>query len=161
MKRGRLDVSKWVMQVLCWDGLLPVIMLLLPWVIGRLDAGANEWFEFLPILICIAGIFVRLYSGIRIISRNDLTPGEQQGQRFFLLFGAMILAVIETSILAIATLPAAMRPQPDKKEVIILSWLYLAYLICLTIAMYPGRKPIIEDGSEPLLHESDSESPRL
>lgn len=149
MKRDRLNISKWALQVLCWDGLLPVIILLLAWGLGTVDANASGWFDFLPILICLVGIFARLYSGIRIISQNHLTSGEQQGQRFFLLFGAMILAVMETCLLVTATLPAAAPPQPDRNELVILSWLYLAYFICLTIAMYPGRETIIEDDSEP------------
>jgi hypothetical protein len=42
-------------------------------------------------------------------------------------------------------------------------WLIIAagYFVVISFAMYPGRKLLIEDGSEPLLDESDSESPRL
>lgn len=112
---------------------------------------------FLP---CIA-IVIRLFAGAKTISQNNCSQPIRLLQLAVFIVALFVLGVFECVTILAPLAPPGNGPFDHPKDRMI--WLTIAagYFVVISFAMYPGRELLIEDGSEPLLHESDSESPRL
>ena len=159
MTHRRLNIGGWLLRVFAWDGLVPVAMLLLSWGLALVDAGGNEWIDFLPVALPIVAIFVRLALGIQTISANHCSAQQRQAQLFLLVFGLVLLAVIECMLMLAPTLPPGMGPFDEPGGLQIVGWILLAYFCFVTVAMYPGRESITTDDPKGIDTKRNPSSP--
>ncbi len=143
-----LHWTGWLLRVLTWDGLVPVSMLLLSRGLTLIVVGGGGEFDLLSIILPCIAIGVRLYLGHVAISVNHCTPSVRQAQFISLLLGLILLAVIECALILAATLPPGNGPFDRAEDRQIGYWLLAAYISFVTIAMYPGREPILPGEDE-------------
>ena len=129
-----VDYSKWILRLLTWDGLAPVMMLSLPFLIRRFGPANNDRFLVMSIVAAlIAGILLRFSFGMRHIRANYCRAGVKRFQQAGLLAMIAVLVLVETLLCLI---PAAGFKGAD---LMFFSVVALGYLLVMSCVLYPSR----------------------
>jgi hypothetical protein len=140
MSGRRVDYPAWILNVVAWDGLLPVLIFVVPKALNAAVAPHRELNEWIAIMLPLGAFFVRIAVGVRHIRLNGC-PGFVRSVQFVAIaVGVLALFLIDCLLILAAELPAgAMFATP----VDLLCWAmsYAVYLVSMTVAMYPGRVP--------------------
>src|SRR5215204_4097662 len=98
---GDIDFSRWLVRVFTWDGALPTCIFLIPFAAKQLLPNQGGIFVLLAVVLPIVALFIRLPVGCRHIDDNTCGPWFQKFQVWMLLFGALILVIVD-ALLVIA-----------------------------------------------------------
>jgi hypothetical protein len=141
---GHIDFSGWLFRLLTWDGVLPIGIILVPFVIGAIFPNHEGAIVIAAVALPIVAFFVRIAVGCRHIDENNCGPIFQRVQVWLLLFGIFVLVFIDAMLMISHVMPrgALLATKEDQIAATIAVSLYLAPMI---VAMYPGRaKPLPE-----------------
>ncbi len=131
-------VAQWLLQVLAWDGLLPVVVWGGPWAVQVLAPAHRGLTEQLACLLPMGALFVRYVIGTRQVAANRCGPAMQQFQTMALGVGIFVLVVIDTMmILSLEMPPGALFA--TKTDLVVWGTLSSIYVVTMSIAMFPGR----------------------
>jgi hypothetical protein len=131
------DLVDWLWIVFCWDGVLPVIILMSPQVALKLGAEPDTA-EFVAIVTPIAAFFVRVVLGFRRMARNRCGPVLRFFQFAVFLFAAVLLVCIDTLMLLAMEMNNG-RLWANRGDMIAMLILMGAYFTAMLFAFYPGR----------------------
>ena len=133
-----VDIVRWILLLLTWDGVLPVLMALTPWVTRLIWPGDLMARDFAVVLIIILGLFVRVIVGLSHIRGNYCSAFTKRWQKrvlylmaFFLVFMDMMLSIIDFG------------PRMAKGDIIFLLVWVVVYLSCMAFVLFSGRKPMV------------------
>lgn len=153
-----LDWSGWLLRVLTWDGLVPVAMFVSSMTVARLTQGQGDWYLALTLGLPLSAFLVRFFMGRGAIERNHCSPVTQSFQSIVLVLGLIVIAILDSLLICLSTLPPG-NPGGNRDKVVILycvvAMVYLAYLACMCFAMYPGRESLTSDEDEHLAPDLD------
>jgi hypothetical protein len=127
-KKIRAELYRnWVLTIFCWDGLLPVVVILLPVCLKIIMPR-------LPVIAGVAGILVPLTAlSIRVVvGFKRLLRGQSYlWQLIVFLVGISILFLVEAFWLNDLVMPGPKISQPT-----LLSQMFLFYLLMMTISLF-------------------------
>ena len=140
----RLNWSGWLLRVLTCDGVLPVVLLATSVTLSRLSLGQGELYLILSAGIPVSAFMVRFFMGQRAIEHNHCSALTRRFQLIVLVLGLIVIALMDCLLIVLSMLPPPNGNKAEKYLILFLGFAiaYLAYLACMTFAMYPGREPI-------------------
>lgn len=142
VEQQAVPFGQWLWLIFAWDGILPFIVVGLPMLVRWAWPAAHGLKEFVCIVLPIVAFFFRLAIGLIHISRNRCGPWMRQSQRVVLFFAVFFFVVFD--IMLIESQDIAMRRirmQPSEQMVI--AAVYLAYLMIMAFALYPGKRLVV------------------
>jgi hypothetical protein len=137
----RINYRAWLVRVIAWDGVLPLLLWLSPFLVRLLVPGINKDAGVLlavPLPICV--FFIRIWFGARHIDANRCEKFRVI-QYYCFLFAILVLLFVDALLLAL-------HGELDENWAAYLSLLrdlsipFAVYLALMAVAMYPGREPI-------------------
>ncbi len=131
---SRSWLHKWLITLLGYDGLLPLVVILVPALIATC-LGKGAVVEITAVLLPVVAYLWRLKRGVRHISTNSCHAAFRVVQYATLCLALMFLALVESVMMLSWTLPAQAFKQNDY---IILAVLYAIYFALMALAMFPG-----------------------
>ena len=144
MAVGRVNYVTWFFRVLGWDGVLPVCVFFIPNVIELLFPNKRGALELTGVLTPAIMFVLRLIAGKRNLAANHCSATERSIQLCFFYFGILELGFIDGVLILSHLMPQGFVFSND-----LIVWVILisAYLMSMTIAMYPGRVNSQDDRS--------------
>jgi hypothetical protein len=139
--RYRLNVRSWLLRVFAWDGVLPLVILGLPHAVHLCFPRAHGAIEILSIVLPISAFFIRLVVGFRHIRENRCPAFVKQLQYAALFLGILGLVIFDAFMILQLTMPQGAFQPGD--WLILFGILFVFYLPCMVLAMYPGRELVI------------------
>ena len=140
---GRIDYWLWLRRVVISDLTLLVLVWSLP---GALEALLpNNPNAVLQVMIWVPPIIFmwRGFAGRRQIRQNHCSRAVRAGQFLVFVIGLAALMLIDFMVLLLRRMGNGLADN---------AWFYLVfspiYLVPVTMAMYPGRRPIETDPAE-------------
>ena len=131
---SRVDRGEWFRRVLGWDGLLPVVIVMMPWVIDLIWPNAAKLQTLAAGFVPIIALFVRFKVGRLHLSENHVGTLFLACQRF-VFYGAILwLCFLDCFVMALHA-----APEIPLGDLIVVFVAYGLYLAAMTFAMYPGR----------------------
>ena len=70
MPKGRIAFGSWFLTVISWDGLLPPVILIVPYLLNALFPNVRGVIEVASLLLPITAFFIRYFVGKRHIFSN-------------------------------------------------------------------------------------------
>lgn len=132
-------VSRWLVRVAAWDGMLPVVVWSLPLVVLQLFPGRRGPVELLGVMLPITAFLIRFFVGVRAIRTNRCGRLVRGLQGIALWAGLFLLLIVDTlQILRLVMPPGAFK---DRESLIGFAVFYSIYIVCMAFAMFPGREP--------------------
>jgi hypothetical protein len=98
-RAGHIDYARWLLRVITWDGVLPVCLFLIPLAAKFLFPIHGGVFAFLAVALPIAALFFRIRAGCHHIDANNCGPSFQKLQVWTLLFGSLILVILDALLI--------------------------------------------------------------
>jgi hypothetical protein len=139
MVAERLNLRVWLQRVLGWDGLLPLanafVAATIRFVIPKHEQLAVAVVTGLP----LATLFLRAHMGNRHINSNHCSEAVRVFQHWVLAVGILLLFFVDVLLITQALLPQGLALLKND-DWISLGCVFAAYLILMTLAMYPGRR---------------------
>ena len=139
-----INYAGWLWLVFCWDGLLPICVLSIPQLALKFGAD-RDTVEGLAIVTPILAFFVRLFIGVRKLSRNQCGPTLRCFQ-FAVFFLAAILLVCIDSLMILSMEMNDGKLWANPGDMIVMLILLAVYFSTMLFVFYPGRT--IEPPSE-------------
>jgi hypothetical protein len=135
-------VSRWLVRVAAWDGMLPVVVWSLPLVALQLFPGRRGPIELLGVVLPITAFLIRFFVGVRAIRTNHCGRLVRGLQGIALWAGLFLLLIVDTlQILRLVMPPGAFK---DRESLIGFVVFYSIYIVCMAFAMYPGWYPAMK-----------------
>lgn len=134
---AHIDCASWLRRVVTWDGLLPVVISLVPSVIEFLFPNGRGAIEITAVVLPIAGVLLRFQAGMHHISSNRCSSLVRGVQVAVFMVGILPLVLFDCFMILSHVMPAG-GPMPAE-DVIGWSLLLTIYFGAMVIAMYPGR----------------------
>lgn len=129
----------WIMRLITWDGLLPALVWLSPYVIGVLLPNHDKAIEAAAILIPILALLFRFYLGTQYIFSNHCSCRFRKVQLVLFCIGLLLLLLIDSLMILSSILPQMPRDHPVHfKEQVFMVGFFSLYFILMIVAMYPG-----------------------
>ena len=137
-KYHRVDYAKWFFHLFTWDGVVPLVMWSLPFLMRRFGPPNNDQaLVFAVVGGLIVGILLRYTVGMRHIRSNYCSVRVKSLQQAGLFAMIALLVLIETLLCFLPPIPPGGLKEPD---VIFFSVVFTVYLIAMAIILYPGRR---------------------
>lgn len=141
---GHIDFAGWLFRFITWDGLLPVVILVVPTIIEALLPNRRGAIELAAVTLPIAALLFRFAVGRRHISSNNCGRRVRQFQYLALGVGLLVLVLIDAIMILSHVMPKG-ELFADKRDRFVCAVIFSLYLFLMAIAMYPGRtKPLPE-----------------
>jgi hypothetical protein len=135
MPTGKIRFGDWLLRLITWDSLLPIVVFSIPALIHTLFPNNRGIIEITAVVLPIAACFIRMRAGRRHIAANNCSLRFRRFQTIALIFGLVWLAVIDAVIVL-----SRIVPQGAIAFRLIDYAIFAAlYLPPMTFAMYPGR----------------------
>lgn len=131
----RVNYLQWLLTVICWDGLLPLVTAVLPLVVKLIAPNNRGAIELMAIILPVVFFLFRMTVGFKRI-RDHQVPEALRVLQYALFFTALfLLALIDALLVLIQIMPAGAFNQQDQ---LIAAAMFCIYLVAMTIAFYPG-----------------------
>jgi hypothetical protein len=137
-------LTRWMIRVIAWDGILPLVIWLLPLAMSLiLPPNRREWIVIPAVVLPIAAFFIRGAAGFRYIGANYCGRGLRivQGTVFTLAIFLMVFVDCIGMLMHAINGAPPMRSLELRVAFIVFGSIFLAYLAAMTFAMYPGKPP--------------------
>lgn len=143
-----VDYRRWLTSVLCWDGVLPILILATPQVALVCGAG-RDWIEFLAITMPTLAFFVRIAVGYRRLAANRCGAILRSVQAVVFFLAAVLLVCIDALMLVSMEMNNGWLWANDA-DLLVWIGLLAVYFAAMLFALYPGRTLMAETGDEAL-----------
>lgn len=140
-------MTRWLVRLLGYDGLLPAFVFLLPAALALLFKG---WvIEFTALALPIVAFLYRLKVGLQLIDQNACNQIIRMLQKTALFFGLLVLVLVDAFMILAWSIPAGALKFGDYQIFLLL---YAIYLFLMALASFPGTT----DANAKLRATSDS-----
>ena len=137
MLSPRVDYKYWLLSVVGWDGVLPLIVILVPFTIRACLPGHAEVMVLTAVFLPIAAFLLRFGIGVHQISANGCGIVFRGFQYLAFAMGVLILLCLEAIVIAMQFVPRNLAIVA-REELQLGSLCALLYVVCMVFAWYPG-----------------------
>lgn len=146
-----IDYFSWLVRLITWDGIVPIIMLSVPMLVRRFGPQNNDGASLIAVVFAlIVGIFLRFSFGMRHIKENYCSTIVKCLQRIVLLVMICVLVVFESFLAVVPRGPV--RPE----DLMFIGGFGAIYLLVMSSVLYPGRRPLNDADYDYLEEWTDS-----
>jgi len=128
-----LRILHWLLLVLHWDGVLPLLVWSLPGMLQGVFPGRRGVVEFSAVVFPIAVFVLRYRVGLRLIAGNACGGAVRRLQRGVFFVGIFVRVLVDAVVMLSCLMPAAGGVWD---EMLIPLGIYVAAML---VAMYPGE----------------------
>jgi len=132
----RAIISSWLIRLITWDGVLPVTVWLVPFLIRSVIPNNRAAIEYTALFLPIVAFVVRFQVGRRYISSNDCGAVLRCFQVTVFCFGIILLVLIDFFVMLSHVMPKEVASSME--ALIVWAVSYGIYLAAMAFAMYPG-----------------------
>ena len=135
-------VIAWVCRIIAWDGILPVLIWIAPFAVGKLFPNRRGPIELIAIFLPTIACVVRFYVGRSTIRRNFCPQRMRNIQIASLCVGIAILVNLDVVIILRQITPINVNAPPInaiESGIRNAAYLFTIYLLAMAIAMFPGK----------------------
>lgn len=143
-----VDYLSWIAGVVCWDGVLPVVVLAIPQLAIFLGAD-RAMTEFLSVGTPLLAFFIRIEAGRRHIAANHCGSLLRACQYTVFFFAAVLLVCIDTLMLLAMEMNNG-RLWANQTDLLVWAGLLSTYFLAMLFALFPGRRLDRQDPNGPL-----------
>ena len=134
--RPRVPYGRWLLSILSWDGALPVLAVLLPWIAGqifpkRMDAAIG----FLAVVFPIFALFARIIMADIQIKQHNVSDRMKSVQFTVAFISVVFLMLVECLIIGLQGLNIGWQD-----TFVFLLCVGVIYLPFAAFSMYPGKQ---------------------
>jgi len=129
-----LRMLRWLLLVLHWDGVLPLLVWSLPSVLQELFPGRRGVVEFSAVVFPIVVFGWRYRVGLRVIAGNACGGAVRRLQRRVFFVGIFVRVLVDAVVMLSCLIPAAAAGGVWREMLIPLG----IYVAAMLVAMYPG-----------------------
>lgn len=147
MNTTRINFSEWRRRVLGWDGLLPLCVTFLPLAIDFFLPKNTAAQNVAAVAIPIVAIFVRFSIGSAHIAVNRVGPTLRAAQYCVFNVAIFWLCLLECFVIIVNVVDAPAGSAEAAEDWLIVSVMYLPYLLAMSFVMFPGRTETIPEGT--------------
>lgn len=156
-RESQVIFSKWIKRLITWDGILPMVTLLVPTLLGVLIPSSSDLMTILAVFIAIVSFFVRLGFGLKHLGENRVPCVVQGIQFIFFCVGLLLLTAMDALFMAIQGVSSNQMLLLGE-DVAMIGIIYIIYFLCMVIAMFPGTTASNwRDLAESASQQSDTE----
>ncbi len=137
MKSQRVDYRNWLLSVIGWDGILPLIVILVPFAIRVCLPGHADVMVLTAVFLPIAAFLLRFGIGMHHISANACGIVFRGFQYLAFAMGVLILLCLEAIMIAMQSIPANLIVLA-RGELQLGGLCALLYVVCMIFAWFPG-----------------------
>lgn len=142
------SIGSWLLRLVAWDGLLPVVIWSSPFLIALLLPNKRGAIELTAIVLPIAALFLRFRAGRRYIAANHCGPILRSLQIGVFCLGILVLFAVDAVMILTHVMPkGAMFATTD--DLVVWAVLYAIYFTAMAFAMYPGLRQASGTRSQP------------
>lgn len=123
-------LKEWVFSVFCWDGALPLAVVVIPHVVSILFGQRQGAKELTFLIVPVAAFVVRYLGGF-----SRYRAGRMYGWQLAMFFVAIFVLFVLDASLVMASIIGGKIPAD---YLMFFAALYAAYLAIVSIAMFPG-----------------------
>ena len=134
-RRGRSSIYReWLINSFCWDGFLPVAVILISLIIAGVFPNQPGVGEVAAIVVPLAALAARLRNGLRRFRSSDYYGWQ------FILFGCAIgtLGLFDGVFILFETVPNIAK----REDWILLACLFAVYMVLMLAAFFPARQVV-------------------
>ena len=126
-------MTRWLVRLFGYDGLLPAFVLLLPAALALLFQG---WvIEFTAVALPIVAFLYRFAVGLRLIDQNGCNQIIRMLQKTALFLGLLVLLLVDAFMILAWSIPAGALKFEDYQITLLM---YIIYLLLMALASFPG-----------------------
>lgn len=129
-----LRIVRWLLLVLHWDGVLPLLVWSVPGVLQGLFPGRRGVVEFSAVVFPIVVFGWRYRVGLRVIAGNACGSAMRRLQRRVFFVGIFVRVLVDAVVMLSCLVPAAAAGGVWREMLIPLG----IYVAAMLVAMYPG-----------------------
>lgn len=139
----RVHYGQWLLRLIAWDGVLPVLVMIIPWFVQLQFPNRPHALELVAIVVPITAFFIRFFVARRHICSNHCTRIVRVIQTVALCLAILVLLMVDSLIILACEMPkgALFATSTDR---MIWAGMYAFYLTCMAIALYPGLSVELE-----------------
>ena len=126
-----------VLRMLAWDGLLPLVVLVVPYLVRLVLPQFPDAIVVAAIVVSIVAFFLRVYIGCCYICANQCGKWLRRFQLLTLNLGVFTLMFVETLVMVLQDLPG--NANVGIGLLIVLAPFYAFYIACMLITLYSGE----------------------
>ena len=131
-------MKRWLLRMLAWDGILPVTILAIPFIIRLAFPQMPDVIVVVAVALPIAAFFLRLYAGCCYIAANHCGQFLRRIQSVSLMTGIFALMLLDALVISLQGMPGDPLWR-DPAELTIFGGIYAFYIVCMAITLYPGK----------------------
>jgi hypothetical protein len=127
----------WLLRVITWDAILPVVVAVVPAVIIFFFPNRRGFIEITSVTLPVGAFLLRSITGKRQIARNRCSQAVRTFQFCVFVIGILPLVLVDCFMVLSHLMPdgALFATKTDR---LVLAVLAAIYLVCMVVAMYPG-----------------------
>jgi hypothetical protein len=139
MSIRHVNYGFWLLRVITWDTILPVVVALVPAAIIFLFPNRRGFVEIISVTLPVGAFLLRVINGKRQITTNRCSEAVRTFQFCVFVFGILPLVLVECFMVLSHLMPdgALFATKTDRMILAVLAAIYLA---CMVVAMYPGSE---------------------
>jgi hypothetical protein len=133
---ARVDFVSWLVRLATWDGILPRVIVLVPYALQLAVPNRRVAVELAAVTLPIVAFLVRGVAGAQHIAKNNCSPRFRQRQYASLGLGIFMLVFIDCFSMLLHLMPR----MAFEEYVVIYAVTFAIYLPPMAFALYPGQK---------------------
>ena len=138
----RVNYLSWLLKLVSFDGVRPVVVLLMPTVVDQLFPNRRGAMEFTAVTVPIFAFFIRFFVAKRHIFSNQCT-GLVRGLQLIALCLAILVLLLIDSLMILAHGMAKRAMFATNTDLVVWAVLIALYFTCMAFAMFPGRTEVL------------------
>lgn len=136
--RQRVRYGQWLLNLVAWDGVMPILVLLAPAIVKPQFPNGRHVVEVMAVAVPIMAFLVRFYIARRHINSNHCPRIVRGFQMVALCLAIFELLLIDSIIILAHEMPNGAL-FASSTDWIVWGIMCAFYLTCMAFAMYPGR----------------------
>ena len=129
---------QYLVRLIAWDGVLPVVLWLVPIAIQKLVPNPGIWIAVTAVFLPIFAFFIRYLVGISYINQNHCGKVMRKLQTVAFCLAILGLIAVDSLMIILQEVAPMAKGGWDPRMLELLLVVYLAYLSVMAFALYPG-----------------------
>jgi hypothetical protein len=137
MSIRQVNFGFWLLRVITWDAILPLVVALVPTLIILIFPNRRGFIEITSVMLPVGAFLLRAINGKRQIARNRCSQTVRAFQFCVFVVGILPLVLLDCVMILSHLMPdgAFLATTTDR---LVLAVLVAIYLVSMIVAMYPG-----------------------
>jgi hypothetical protein len=136
---GRIDYWTWFVRLMTWDGVLPLVLGLVPLAVGVAIPNCRGAMETTAVALPVAAFLMRSWAGLWFIRTNNCCAKTREFQGVAFAIALFLLLFFDAISILAHVMPSGAVFATWLGFFVFMALFQAMYLGLMAIALYPGR----------------------